>query len=73
LLLKIRDKQIDYTHLLKMTVKLDEAKSLKKLQGRLLSIDDSSLNDLLYDAVKSKSFKSTMHLLQADFILFKNM
>jgi hypothetical protein len=64
LLHRLKNKQIDYNYLVKTLVKLDEAKSLKKVQTKLISADDEPLKQLLYEAIRSKSFKSTMHLLQ---------
>jgi len=72
LLYCIQDKQIDYRYLLKTVVKLDEYKSLKKMQKNLLDMDESLLNELLYNAVQSQSFNTTKYILKLNFTLQQN-
>ncbi len=65
LLNSIKDEQIDYNYMFISTAKHNEKKSMKYLQKRLISHkDDTLLHNALEYAIKSKSFDTTLALMQ---------
>jgi len=65
LLNSIKDEQMDYRYMFISTARHNEKKSMKYLQKRLISHkNDTLLNDALVYAVKSKSFDTTLLLMQ---------
>ena len=65
LLSSIKDEQIDYNYMFISTARHNEKKSMQYLQKRLISHkDDAILRDALEYAIKSKSFDTTLHLMQ---------
>lgn len=65
LLCSIQDSQIDYTYSFNRSARRGAIKQMKHIQNKLISTNNTMLNDALIYAFKSKSVKSVLHLLQS--------
>lgn len=65
LLNSIKDEQIDYIYMLNSTAKHNQVESLQYLKRKLISLKDNTiLTNALEYAIKSQSYKTTLHLMQ---------
>ena len=72
LLNKLKDTQVDYSYMLNCTAKHNEVNSMKLIQIKLLSVDNTMLNKAILYAIKSQSLDTTIALMQQKVKLDKN-